>query len=339
MKENAWIDPRMVEDMISHSKLTAHSERTVRYHVRLYADYLESNRVPFETADAEDLACYCQSLQPKYSPSVAKAALCSAIRLHNWRDATPESKLRLDIAVPSRITGDGVRKLLTASQVKDIKDACESTRDLAIICLLAEAALKPCELRNMKVGDIKFIDKFAMITIKHSSSTPQSVVRIPSCTTAVLKKHLSKRPEAAADDALFLSESAKTKGKPLAARSIREVVQTIFKKANIPGTAGDYDLRKTAIALARSEGADNKELMNFARLRSITAINDADNLYRYASDGAQERLSRLLSEPNGGKVASVFLVSEIRDMLKDFDDEDLAKVTLDQSGKLVIEHY
>ena len=153
------------------------------------------------------------------------------------------------------------------------------------------------------------------------------------------QKYLSERPEATADEALFVSESTRSMGKPLAARSIREIIQITFKKANVPGTAGNYDLRKTAIALARNEGADDKELMNFARLRCLGAIDDADNLYRYASDGAQERLSRLLSDPNSGKLTSVLSVSDIRVMIEDFEDEKLVKVTLDDSGKLVIEPY
>lgn len=339
MRENPWIDPRIIDDMLSHSRLAERSQQVLRYYIRLYADYLESNCIPFEMADAEDIACFYDSLQSKYSPSSARFALRSAKRIHRWRDVTPEEKVGLDIALPSRKAGNGVRKLLTLSQVKAIRDACETTRNLAIICLLTEVALRPCELSNIKIGDIKFVDKFAVMTIGESPSRPKSVARIPTYATAVLKKYLSERPEATADEALFVSESTRSMGKPLAARSIREIIQITFKKADVPGTAGNYDLRKTAIALARNEGADDKELMNFARLRCLGAIDDADNLYRYASDGAQERLSRLLSDPNSGKLTSVLSVSDIRVMIEDFEDEKLVKVTLDDSGKLVIEPY
>lgn len=218
-------------------------------------------------------------------------------------------------------------------------DACETRRDAALIALLLEGALKPGEVRAANVGDVSFLEGCAVMVVKPSASRPESVMRLPKAAASKLERYLEERKPRSSDEPLFTSESTRSFGTRLADRSIREVVKAIFSRAGIPGTAGDYDLRKTALLLARDVGAKDEDLVRFARLRSMSTVKDADNLYRYASDGPQELLSRALASGNPGERACVAEAREVKQLLEAYDDDTLLLVTISETGELTVSPF
>lgn len=114
-------------------------------------------------------------------------------------------------------------------------------------------------------------------------------------------------------------------------------MQRVFSRAGIPGTAGGYDMRKTALLLAREAGADDEDLVRFARLRSMATVRDADGQYRYASDGPQERLSRALAGFEPEERSCLMTASAVRDLLEGFGDEDPVIMSIDKLGRLAVE--
>ena len=83
-KTSTWIDPRIVDEMMERSRMVAASQRNVRYHLRLYADHLESRGVPFEDAGADDVLLFYDEMRASYSSSTASQALNTVKRLHRW---------------------------------------------------------------------------------------------------------------------------------------------------------------------------------------------------------------------------------------------------------------
>ena len=73
-KTSTWIDPRIVDEMMERSRMVVASQRNVRYHLRLYADHLESRGVPFEDAGADDVLLFYDEMRASYSSSTASQA-------------------------------------------------------------------------------------------------------------------------------------------------------------------------------------------------------------------------------------------------------------------------
>lgn len=309
-KTSTWIDPRIVDEMMERSRMVAASQRNVRYHLRLYADHLESRGVPFEDAGADDVLLFYDEMRASYSSSTASQALNTVKRLHRWVSEGEVEKAGKDVAVPSRAPGKGMRKALSPAEARLVMAACETDRDAALIGVLMEGALKPCEARAANVADVAFLEDCAVVLVNASDSRPESVLRLPKPPADKLKRCLDAR-------------------KPR--------VQRVFSRAGIPGTAGGYDMRKTALLLAREAGADDEDLVRFARLRSMATVRDADGQYRYASDGPQERLSRALAGFEPEERSCLMTASAVRDLLEGFGDEDPVIMSIDKLGRLAVE--
>lgn len=325
-KTNPWIDLRVVEEMIAGSRMSEESARRIRHYARLYADFLESRGTPFEMADHDDLKLFYEHLMGNYSGSTAGNALNTAKRLHRWVEGSPIERVGKDVPRPSRTAGEGVRKALSPGDVRAVMAACETKREAALISLLLESALKPGEVHAANVGDVTFLEDCAVMVVSASRSRPESLLRIPMTTAIKLQRYLEARRPESPEEPLFTSQSTRSRGARLSYRSIREIVQEIFARADIPGAAGEYDMRKSAMLLARDMGADDEEILRFARLRSMGTLKDADNLFRYAADGPQERLSRALNGAMASDRICVAKVLDIRRMLSGFRDDDLVVV-------------
>ena len=336
-KTSTWIDPRIVDEMMERSRMVAASQRNVRYHLRLYADHLESRGVPFEDAGADDVLLFYDEMRASYSSSTASQALNPVKRLHRWVSEGEVEKAGKDVAVPSRAPGKGMRKALSPAEARLVMAACETDRDAALIGVLMEGALKPCEARAANVADVAFLEDCAVVLVNASDSRPESVLRLPKPPADKLKRCLDARKPRSSDEPLFASESTRSFGARLSDRSIREIVQRVFSRAGIPGTAGGYDMRKTALLLAREAGADDEDLVRFARLRSMATVRDADGQYRYASDGPQERLSRALAGFEPEERSCLMTASAVRDLLEGFGDEDPVIMSIDKLGRLAVE--
>lgn len=336
-KTNTWIDPRIIDEMMEQSRMDTASQRNLRYHLRLYADYLESHGVPFERADSDDVRLFYDEMRASYSSSTARQALNTVKRLHRWVNEGEVEKVGMDIPEPIRAPGKGTRKALSPAEARLVMAACETARDAALIGILLEGALKPGEVRALNVADVVFLEDCAVVLVSASGSRPESVLRLPKPPANKLERYLNARKPRSSDEPLFTSESTRSFGARLSCRSIREIVQRVFSRAGIPGTAGDYDMRKTALLLAREVGADDEDLVRFARLRSMHTVREADKQYRYASDSPQERLSRALAGFEPEERSCLTTVSAVRNLLESFGDEDLVIISINKLGTLGIE--
>ena len=229
-KTSTWIDPRIVDEMMERSRMVAASQRNVRYHLRLYADHLESRGVPFEDAGADDVLLFYDEMRASYSSSTASQALNTVKRLHRWVSEGEVEKAGKDVAVPSRAPGKGMRKALSPAEARLVMAACETDRDAALIGVLMEGALKPCEARAANVADVAFLEDCAVVLVNASDSRPESVLRLPKPPADKLKRYLDARKPRSSDEPLFASESTRSFGARLSDRSIREIVQRVFSR-------------------------------------------------------------------------------------------------------------
>lgn len=334
---NPWIDPRIIDDMVERFRMSKASERLFRYNIRLYADYLESRGVVFEEATADDVQLFYDHMTSNYSANTSSGALSAVKRLHRWVDGGDIEKVGLGFVRSEPALEPGLRKALSPAEARAVLNACETKRETALISLLMEAALKSGEVAKASVGDIVFLEDCAAMTVHASACRPESIVRIPKLSADKLRRYLDERKPQSADEPLITSESARMRGQRLSNRGIRGVVQQIFARAGIPGTAGDYDLRKTALILAREAGADDGDLMRFARLRSMRTVRDSDALYRYDSASPQEKLSRALNGIEEVTMSYVTTATELRRELERFHDDEIVLVRMRDGSSITFE--
>jgi site-specific recombinase XerD len=129
---------------------------------------------------------------------------------------------------------DNIQKLINAAR-KLIRNR---ERDLCILYLMLDCAIRPGELRSIRVQDVN-LDYGA---VKVAGKMGERVVPFTGPTKQAIQTWLKKRPQIAGQDALLLS----CKGEPLTQSALRSVFRYLAKAAKLDGRLYPYLLRHTS---------------------------------------------------------------------------------------------
>lgn len=171
--------------------------------------------------------------------------------------------LSLDVETPRSISIVPER-CITAKEWKCLSEAAESeakvnerrTRDLPLILLLHDRALRPVEVAKIDLADVDLEAPSVRVGGIWLAINPD--------TRNALARWIATRGEWPGP--LFIREHNGVKGRlRLSARSVSRVVQALWSRAGMSGQVHGLDLRKAAIARAIELGWSALELREFMR--------------------------------------------------------------------------
>lgn len=337
------IDRRLLDGFLADCGAASETKRIYRHEIELFGRYLEARLVPFEAATRDDMILFSRWMQTLYSPGTVNHTLSSLRRFYEWLDAEQgigNIAKRIPFVPASSMAK---RKGLTASQSNAVLQASESAgkadvraRDSAIVHLSLLAAMSPREITSANVGDVLHSPGSSVVRVPEAKGRPSSVVLLTNKVALALEKHLSFRSGAVEGDPLFTSLSNRSAGKRLASRSLREIVQRIFERAGVPGTAGDYSMTKTAILMAMEGGASPREVRELSRARSMYSERRYELAYMERVGTPQEKAQKVLEKSSSEKFAVVVTAGEVRRMLGNVSDGESVTVSLSNEGILEV---
>jgi len=162
---------------------------------------------------------------------------------------------------------DEVAKLFKA--VESETNKLIRTRDIALIRLLFNGALRRSEVLKIRPKDIIFEQDCAILILQQTKSQKRQVVKIDQKTKEAIKEyiHLARIQP---DEYLFKSLSNNNKNKPLSYESIRFLVKKYAKKAKIDKKVSPHTLRHSFATISRQKGAPLEKIQLHLRHASIT---------------------------------------------------------------------
>ncbi|WP_062158985.1 tyrosine-type recombinase/integrase [Bellilinea caldifistulae] len=191
--------------------------------------------------EVKDYTAYLQTVRRLSSASVnlRLAALRSFLR-HLGRT--------LKVKGPKQVTPPV--KALSARELGRLLAAAEgSTRDTAILNLMARAGLRVGEVVHLRVGDVEMNGRSGWLTVRGGKGNKTRRVPLNGEVRQALKAWLDERPQVAGDD-LFLSRT----GKPLSERDVQRMVAEYARIAGVE--ASPHTLRHTFATRAIEKGVD-----------------------------------------------------------------------------------
>jgi len=170
-----------------------------------------------------------------------------------------------------------LREAFSAEQIREILDRIDCTtlqgkRDFAIINLLARTGLRTIEVVRANVEDLKQESGEAVLHVqgKARSSKDDFVVLIEPALKPI-RAYLRHRGRTKPTDPLFASLSDRNKGSRLTTKSIRHIVKTRMRAADIDGPKlSSHSLRHFFATESLRGGAELQQVQAAMRHSSLT---------------------------------------------------------------------
>ena len=228
--------------------------------LKKFCNYLDSiNLSNWKDLNEQIVLDYLISIQDE--GLAIRSVVRNLISLRSFLDFLLEEKIidynpaiKIDIpkffkALPSVLTEDEIKKILSAPNTKTLK----GIRDKAILELLYACGLRVSELVQLKIKDVDFDMKFLRITGKGDKIR---IVPIGSFAFKHLQNYLIKvRPvylKKRSSDIIFLNKF----GKPISRQSIWQLIKFYAKKSGISKQISPHTFRHSFATHMLNNGAD-----------------------------------------------------------------------------------
>lgn len=180
-------------------------------------------------------------------------------------------------SLPRVLSHHSLREIFSYLEANASSGDERAVRDLAIVETLYATGIRVSELVGLDVGKIDFLDKTLRVIGKGDK---ERIVPIGSPAVKALKKYLEiARPKLSREkkySQVFLS----TRGRPMDARAVYQVVASLLSGAPGPGGSGPHILRHTAATHLLDGGADLRsvqELLGHASLGTTQIYTHVSN--------------------------------------------------------------
>lgn len=344
MADNRGIPKHVIDSYSDSLSIVPEAKRTYVASVRDFGEALRTMGAPLSKASAEDIRIAVDCMNDGLSPSTVCYRANAVRRFLSWYSAEQGIADLGRLVDKPDFKFEMTRKELTPEQAEAILSAAlgagETTSDLLdhlLINLMLRAALRPCEIHDADVSDVIRDRGQGILRIKAHGRTPESYALLTKPVMRALGAYLaSRKPEGAVP--LVTSNSTRTFGGRLSERSIRQRVQNVFKRTGIPGTAGDYSLRHTAIYMTMRSGANAEEVQQLARLQGISSFRNWEEKVFLESDiAAAQRLELAMEGHEIRDRMCVIGAKELKEMALAFREDDMLGLVVLASGELNIE--
>jgi integrase/recombinase XerC len=166
-------------------------------------------------------------------------------------------------------------------------------RDVAILRLLYDLALRASELTQIEFGDLDFANK--TIAILGKGKVQKAVLSLPELTVAAIQNWINVRAPGVETDPLFVNFDRARKGERLTRVGLYQLIRRLGEKAAQVKTR-PHGIRHTSISeackIAQVQGLGLEEVLDHSRHASVTTLM----IYRDRDRNVQGKIASWISE-------------------------------------------
>lgn len=264
---------RLLPHFMEAADVVSESKAVYRRQMKQFALWLLAEGRPLGQVSRQDILSYKDHLlNSGKAASTVNNYLVAVRRLFEWLES-----LKIYPNVARGVKGmkkarNFKKDCLTPAQSREALSSIETStlqgkRDYALLNLLLRTGLRTIEVARAKVGDLRQEAGEAVLWIQGKGRDEKDdFVLLTSETLKPLKQYLRARGQVTDDDPLFASVSDRSKGSPLATRSIRWIVKEILRSIDLDSRRlSAHSFRHTAVTLAIRGGASLQQVQAMAR--------------------------------------------------------------------------
>ena len=201
-ESDAVIDMSVIKTFLSAKRVEGCSEKSMRYYESTIRNALAAVGKNVKDVSTDDLRQYLDEYQQRSGAS--RVTVDNIRRILSSFFAWLEEEFYIVKSPVRRIhkvkTGKVVKETYSDEALEMMRDSCETTRDLAMIDILASTGMRVGELVKLNRGDIDFQNRECIVTGKGNKLR---IVYFDARTKIHLQNYLRERKDT--NDALFVT--------------------------------------------------------------------------------------------------------------------------------------
>ena len=215
-----------------HLKRRNYSTHTVKYYLYIIRQYVLWLDVPLEQASAKQIDAYIDHLHRKrMHPASINLYLVILRVFYDYLKYDESIELTNPVRRNRRLrVPKPLPRSLRQDEVKQLIDAIEGKRDMAMFKLMLRCGLRVEEVANLTLGAVDL--KGRRILVRQGKGGKDRVVYISDDAADALSAYLKTRSHYRAKK-VFLVERGKFKGKPISVRGIQKRMEFYAKQTGI----------------------------------------------------------------------------------------------------------
>lgn len=245
---NQKSNEKLLDMFLSAKRIEGCSEKSLKYYDSTIVNMFSKVQKPIREIDTGDLRVYLSEYQQKRNSS--KVTIDNMRRIFSSFFSWLEDEDYILKSPVRRIhkikTDKTIKETFTDESLEMLRDACDETRDLAMIDLLASTGMRVGELVGLNREDINFYERECVVLGKGNS---ERVVYFDARTKIHLLNYLDSRTDG--DSALFVSLASPYKR--LMIGGVETRLREIGKKADLQ-KVHPHKFRRTLATRAIDKG-------------------------------------------------------------------------------------
>ena len=201
-ESDAVIDVSIIKNFLSAKREEGCSEKSMRYYESTIRNALTTIGKSIKDVSTDDLRQYLDEYQQRSGAS--RVTVDNIRRILSSFFAWLEEEFYIVKSPVRRIhkvkTGKVVKETYSDEALEMMRDSCETTRDLAMIDILASTGMRVGELVKLNRSDVDFQNRECIVTGKGNK---QRIVYFDARTKIHLQNYLRERKDS--NDALFVT--------------------------------------------------------------------------------------------------------------------------------------
>ena len=262
-ESDAAIDVSVIKTFLSAKRVEGCSEKSMRYYESTIRNALASVGKNVKDVSTDDLRQYLDEYQQRSGAS--RVTVDNIRRILSSFFAWLEEEFYIVKSPVRRIhkvkTGKVVKETYSDEALEMMRDSCETTRDLALIDILASTGMRVGELVKLNRNDIDFQNRECIVTGKGNK---QRIVYFDARTKIHLQNYLRERTDT--NEALFVTLLAPFNRLQISGVEIR--LRHIGKDLNMT-KVHPHKFRRTLATMAIDKGMPIEQVQHLLGHQSL----------------------------------------------------------------------
>jgi site-specific recombinase XerD len=262
-ESDAAIDMSVIKTFLSAKRVEGCSEKSMRYYQSTIRNALATVGKNVRDVTTDDLRQYLDEYQQRSGAS--RVTVDNIRRILSSFFAWLEEEFYIVKSPVRRIhkvkTGKVVKETYSDEALEMMRDSCETTRDLAMIDILASTGMRVGELVKLNRSDIDFQNRECIVTGKGNK---QRIVYFDARTKIHLQNYLRERKDT--NDALFVTLLAPFNRLQISGVEIR--LRHIGKDLNMT-KVHPHKFRRTLATMAIDKGMPIEQVQHLLGHQSL----------------------------------------------------------------------
>ncbi|MGI0091029.1 MAG: tyrosine-type recombinase/integrase, partial [Nitrososphaerales archaeon] len=201
-----------------------------------------------------------------YSDETKRSYLKIAKPFFKWLHKLDDPEFASWIKTGSYRTTVGPEDIFTEAELNQMRDACKTPRDKAMLETLFESARRPKEFLSLRRGDIEFDKDCVTLHIrKGKTGFPRDVVLIGAARPLLTRWILNEHPlRSDSDFSVWIDMSKNTTHEPLQQLGLRKFIARTAEQSRIKKRAYPYMMRHSRLTDLARLGANEAMLCEIA---------------------------------------------------------------------------